>query len=159
MDETRSLFHRLRIVADQVHEQGNMTAGRRGILISLDRHGPQTVPQMARARPVSPQLIQTLVDDLLEDGLIESVHNPAHKRSRLMRLTPKGKEALDLMRQREERLLGNLSLDIPTADLQLAVTVLKAVRLLFESQRWSQLLCDEQPEVEVLAGERDSDNQ
>jgi hypothetical protein len=41
-----------------------MTAGKRGVLKGLDRLGPQTVPQMARARPVSRQHIQTLVNRL-----------------------------------------------------------------------------------------------
>ena len=76
-----ALFHRLQAVADEAYHQGELSAGRRGVLRGLDRHGPQTVPQMARARPVSRQYIQTLVDVLAKEGYVGLIANPAHKRS------------------------------------------------------------------------------
>jgi len=57
-----------------------LSAARRGVLRSLARLGPQTVPQMAGARPVSRQHIQTIVNALAADGLVETIDNPAHKR-------------------------------------------------------------------------------
>src|SRR5215813_8522065 len=57
-DEAVSLFHLLRALAARLHGQGEMTAARRGILRGLERLGPQSVPQLARARPVSRQHIQ-----------------------------------------------------------------------------------------------------
>src|SRR4030067_3517211 len=62
--EVVALFHRLRIVSEQIHRQGEMTSGKRGVLGSLDRFGPQTGPAMARGRPVPRQDIQTLVNQL-----------------------------------------------------------------------------------------------
>ncbi|HLE24134.1 MAG TPA: MarR family transcriptional regulator [Thermodesulfobacteriota bacterium] len=138
--EVVALFHRLRIVSEQIHRQGEMTSGKRGILGSLDRFGPQTVPEMARARPVSRQYIQTLVNQLMHEGLVEFIENPAHKRSHFVRLTPKGKELLDSMIQRETELLSQLKLDIPEKALHDGAGVLKAVRELFESKQWKELL-------------------
>src|SRR5262249_26714267 len=76
-DETRKLFHRLKAVAETVHGQGETSAGRRGILLDLARHGAHTVPQLARARPVSRQHIQTLVNALRTDRYVELIDNPA----------------------------------------------------------------------------------
>src|SRR5215467_8953227 len=91
IDQTVGLFHLLHTLAAQLHGAGELTAGRRGILRGLDRLGPQTVPQMARARPVSRQYVQLLVNDLEAEGLVELLENAAHKRSRLVRLTARGK--------------------------------------------------------------------
>jgi len=138
-DETRKLFHRLRAVAVEIHRQGELSGGRRGVLLDLDRLGPQTVPQMARARPVSRQHIQTIVNDLIEEGHVELVVNPAHKRSHLVRLTRKGKELVDAMNRREAKILTGMKIGIPEKDLQAAAAVLRAVRELLECEQWKRL--------------------
>lgn len=140
LNETVALFHRLRVVAEQIHRQGTMSAGRRGVLKNLERLGPQTVPQMARARPVSRQHIQTLVNQLAVDGLVELSDNPAHKRSRLVHLTPQGKTLVEAMTRREATLLSRLKIDIPEQDLRAASAVLRAVQALFEGGEWKRLL-------------------
>lgn len=132
------LFHRLTAAAEQIHRQGEMTAAKRGVLRGLDRVGPQTVPQMARARPVSRQFIQTLVNQLAEQGHVEFIDNPAHKRSRLVRLTPRGKELLEAMYRREAKALGQLEIGIPDENLRAAAAVLRAVRELFQSEQWKK---------------------
>src|SRR3712207_2909712 len=60
------------------------------VLRLLKVNGAQTVPQIARYRYVPRQSVQKLANEMLEDGVIELVNNPAHKRSKLLRLTPKG---------------------------------------------------------------------
>jgi DNA-binding MarR family transcriptional regulator len=65
INETVALFYRLRVVAEQIHRQGETSGPKRGLLKSLDRFGPQTVPQLARSRPVSRQYIQSIVNQLL----------------------------------------------------------------------------------------------
>ena len=140
VDETRRLFHRLGAVAKQVHRQGELSGGRRGILKDLERLGPQTVPQMARARPVSRQHIQTIVNQLADEGYVEFIENPAHKRSRLVGLTYKGKDLIDEMDQREGKLLSGLNIGIAEEDMRTASAVLRALREFFESPRWRQRL-------------------
>ncbi|MFQ5859776.1 MAG: MarR family winged helix-turn-helix transcriptional regulator [Anaerolineae bacterium] len=138
--ETVSLFHRLRVVVEQVHHQGEMTAGRLGVLRGLDLFGAQTVPQMARARPVSRQYIQTLVDELTREGHVEQTENPAHKRSRLVRLTPQGKRFVDAATRRQAKLFSRLKAGIPEKDLRTTASVLSALRTFFEGNQWRQLL-------------------
>lgn len=138
--ETVSLFHRLRAVAEEVHHQGDLTAGKLGVLRDLDLSGPQTVPQMARARPVSRQYIQTLVDQLTDDGHVELVDNPSHKRSRLVRLTPRGKALVDAATRRQAKVFSRLKIGVPEKDLRTAASVLRAMRGFFESNQWKALL-------------------
>jgi DNA-binding MarR family transcriptional regulator len=135
IDETTALFHLLHAVAAQLHGGGELTAGRRGVLRGLDRLGPQTVPQMARARPVSRQYIQSLVNDLEAEGLVETYENPAHRRSRLVRLTSRGRAALAEMYRREADLFATLDLPLSEDELRRAAAVLRVSRsALLEAQ-------------------------
>jgi DNA-binding MarR family transcriptional regulator len=68
-----------------------------GLLRSLKEHGPQTVPALARMRPVSRQHIQTLVDAMAEDGFVMFKPNLAHKRSQLVAITPEGERLYEAL--------------------------------------------------------------
>jgi DNA-binding MarR family transcriptional regulator len=142
-DATTALFHRLRATAVEVHGQGEPTAGRRGVLRDLHHWGAQTVPQMARRRPVSRQHIQTLVNGLMADGLVEVVDNPAHRRSHHVILTATGRALVEAMGRRETRLLAALPLALGPAgirDLERAAEVLTRVRTLLEGPTWKRLV-------------------
>src|SRR5690348_10370084 len=62
-----------------------------GILRLLIRDGPMTPPELARIRPISRQHCLTIINQLAEQGYIEFVENPRHKRSHLARVTKKGR--------------------------------------------------------------------
>jgi DNA-binding MarR family transcriptional regulator len=128
IDQTISLFHLLRALAEDLHGQGELTAARRGVLRGLDHFGPQTVPQMARARPVSRQYIQMLVGQLEADGLVELRDNIAHKRSRLVYLTPQGKAYLEMLYQREAALYTTLEIGLSEEALRSTAHVLRSLR-------------------------------
>lgn len=107
----RRLFHQLRALAETASSPaGGFTASHRAVLESLTTGGPQTVPAMARARPVARQHIQVLVNDLLDMGLVETLPNAAHKRSPLIGLTPAGKRRFAEIRQAERELLKAIKL-------------------------------------------------
>lgn len=65
----------------------------------LVKDGPQTVPEMARSRPVSRQHCQTIINALEAQGLVEFVDNPKHKTSKLVRATKKGRARFESMRK------------------------------------------------------------
>ena len=140
MSEAVALTHRLRAAAEEMHGEGELTAGRRGVLRSLQSGGPQTVPQLARSRPVSRQHIQMLVDGLAEDGLVEFVENPAHRRSRLVRLTAAGRQRFERMRARETEVFAALRLPIETGRLAEATAVLRQIKTALEGSEWKRLL-------------------
>ena len=135
--ETVALFHRLRAVSEQIHQLGELSAGKHGILKGLDLFGPQTVPQMAR--PVSRQYIQTLVNLLAVNGHVELVDNPGHKRSRLVRLTPGGKKLVEEMNRRQAEVLEQLPINISETELRKAASILRALRQVFEVHPWKKL--------------------
>ncbi len=140
LGEAVALYHRLRIVADEIHHQGEMTSGKGGVMKGLYRFGPQTVPQMARARPVSRQYIQTLVNMLADDGHVELIDNPAHKRSRLVSLTKKGELLVEEMINRQKRLLTQIKIGISERDLSRAANVLRDLREFFQGEKWETIL-------------------
>ncbi len=126
--ESMGLFFRLRAAGQRT---GHVTPGGGGIwgfLHSLAADGPQTVPQLARARPVTRQHIQQIANEAAADGLIEFIDNPAHKRSKLLRLTPKGERVDAEMTERLKTFAGDLAEDFDAAELATAARVLNAVR-------------------------------
>lgn len=127
-DANVALFHCLRAAAEQAHGEGEASAARRGILRGLERSGPRTVPQMARARRVSRQHIQVLVNGLVADGLLEAAPNPAHKRSPLIRLSQAGRLRLRRIASTEDSLLARLPPHPGKAALIQAAETLETLR-------------------------------
>jgi DNA-binding MarR family transcriptional regulator len=133
IDEVVALYHLLQVVAARVHSDIGLTPAQRGVLKSIERHGPQTVPQMARARPVSRQYIQTIVNQLIQEGLVEVISNPVHRRSGLIRLTPNGEELVTAVAEKERDIISRLKIDACDEDLQFAALVLQKVRDCFDT--------------------------
>ena len=94
--------------------------------------GPHTVPQIARMRPVARQHIQKLANEMAADGLIELIDNPAHKRSKLLRLTPKGEARYEELSAMFVDLIEQCARGMNEADLRTAATVLRAFRAKLE---------------------------
>ena len=140
--QVRRLFHRLGHDVTALHTETGITAGMRAVLESVIAKGPQTVPDMARVRPVSRQHIQGLVNALLAAGLIETIDNPAHRRSRLVRATDAGQAAYDRLRAREAEAFRRLPLGIAAAELNLAARVLATVLEALEGAEWRSIVAD-----------------
>lgn len=138
IDETRSLFHRLNAAAKELHAEDNITAGKRGVLLDLRRLGPRTVPQLARARPVSRQHIQSLVNPLSDEGYVEFTGNPAHRGSPLIRLTARGRDLARRISQREAEPLTRAAGRVPKADLEKTLATLHSINEFFDSGDWKQ---------------------
>lgn len=135
IDEVRLLFHRLDRVAGELHRREGITTGQRGILEFLLNRGAASVPQIARARNVTRQHIQLLVNSLLESGLVVGQENPAHRRSRLIELSAGGRRAILRMKKRETRLLEQLDFGIGDSQLSSAVNVLRRLRKSLDKTR------------------------
>src|SRR5512138_379249 len=128
LDQVRLLWHVLVHASERLHGAERVTVGMRAVLEWLARNGPSTVPHVARGRRVTRQHIQALVNELLEHRLVALEDNPAHRRSALVRLTPKGRTAIERMKRRERRFLGGLPLEVRPDDLRRAATTLARVR-------------------------------
>lgn len=107
--EIRAAFRALRAFSDQMNEPRGITAARRAVMEYLSDHGAATVPQIAEAKSVSRQHIQTVADELVASGLAEWADNPAHRRSRLLALSLQGTKVFDDIRRDEAAYLQTLS--------------------------------------------------
>jgi DNA-binding MarR family transcriptional regulator len=139
VDETIALHHRLLWVADQLHGADGLSTAQRGILRGLVRYGPQTVPELARARSVRRQTIQPVVDELEAAGLVELSKNPQHARSRLVRIRPRGVAIVERMDTVDRRVLAGVGVGLERRHIEIAVSTLRTVRERFETKlRWAQ---------------------
>lgn len=128
MLEVLQTFHRLRAVGA---EEGAVTAGGGGswgLMRSLAEGGPQTVPAIARSRPVSRQHIQKLADELVADGLVAFVDNPAHKRSKLLSLTPAGRARYKALAARIQEIADRIGRGLDARDVGAAADLLAGIR-------------------------------
>jgi len=90
MLEVAQCFFRIKALGQKTGLITSWGGGAFGFMRSIALLGPLTVPQIADMRPTSRQRMQRLADELADEGLVKFVDNPKHRRSKLVRLTPKG---------------------------------------------------------------------
>ena len=95
IEAVRACARELRFTIGELHNDLGVTAAVRSVKEHLRQKGPSTVPDIARAKSVSRQNIQVIVDSLLQSGLVSIKPNPVHKRSSLVALTKKGESTFD----------------------------------------------------------------
>jgi DNA-binding MarR family transcriptional regulator len=120
-------FFKLRAFGQRVGAMTSWGGGSWGLMRSLALGGPQTVPQLARARPVARQRIQRIVDELAAAGLVELADNPHHRRSKLVRLTSRGEARYAEVTQRLREAAARLTVGLPPAEVETARRTLAAL--------------------------------
>lgn len=118
------VYRRVARLVEQDEQVSGLSVGVRNVLDQLRRDGERTVPQLARAQDLSRQYTQRMVDQAAADGLVELIENPAHRRSRLVRLTPAGDAAITAVIERELSLLERVGGDLTAAELDGTLRVL-----------------------------------
>jgi DNA-binding MarR family transcriptional regulator len=112
-----------RIVAASLVEE-HLSVPVRAVLERLFASGPQTVPQVARWLLVPRQVAQRLADEAAALGLVEWTPNPAHRRSKLARLTDTGRATFDRIHTAELARLQPIADRLPAEDVAACVRVL-----------------------------------
>ena len=125
INEVRLLYQSMVQMGEQIHKDSTISMGMRAVLEYLDRNGPTTVPQMAKARRVTRQRIQALVNALLAEGLVEIQPNPASKRSPLVGLCETGAAKILQMREHEGRFMKVAISDKKLRDAAATLAVLR----------------------------------
>lgn len=118
------VYRRVARIVEQDEQISGLQVGVRNVLDQLRRDGDRTVPQLARTQELSRQYTQRMVDRARADGLVELVDNPAHRRSRLVRLTPAGETAITAVIERELSLLARVGGDLTASELDGTLRVL-----------------------------------
>ena len=128
-DEVRRTHNTLAAVVDDLHAERAIPVRLRAALEYLERHGPTTVPDIARARGVTRQHIQTTVNELLDRSLVAYAPNPQHRRSHLVALTNNGAETIAAMQRAERTALEPRLPELDPADLAAATATLRSLRI------------------------------
>lgn len=133
--EVRRSFWEMAALADHLVEDLGLTASSRAVLEFLSDNGPATVPAIALAKSVRRQSIQQLVDRLRSQSLVTLEDNPAHLRSKLVRLSSEGKRIFAIIRTREGKLLEEMVAPLDGDALRAAIKTLRQVRASLEIRR------------------------
>src|SRR6266478_2952283 len=118
MLEVAQFFFRIRAVGQKTGLITSWGGGTFGFIRSLALLGPLTVPQIARMRPTSRQRMQRLADELAAEGLVEFIENPKHRRSKLVRLTPKGETRYRELKARFLAIASTLGVGVSEGDIR-----------------------------------------
>ncbi|MFF4585077.1 MarR family winged helix-turn-helix transcriptional regulator [Streptomyces sp. NPDC001388] len=126
------LYRRALRKVEQGEAVEGASVGVRSVLDLLQRKGDMTVPQMGRVMALSRQFVQRMVNDAAARGWVESIPNPAHQRSSLIRLTEEGRRLITLVLGREHMLNRQVGGDLTDAEVRACVRVLTQMLRTFE---------------------------
>jgi DNA-binding MarR family transcriptional regulator len=116
----------LTAAGDALAEPAGQTTARWRVLAAVEQR-PLTVAQIARAWSLARQSVQRVADLLEQDGLVTYEENPAHRRAKLVCLTPSGRTALARIQAAQLEWANALGARIGVADLRAANAVLERV--------------------------------
>lgn len=123
--ELRVLVGRLRRRLREVDDVHELTASQLAVLGRLDRDGPASTSDLAKAERVRPQSMATTVAVLEERGMIARRRDPGDGRRQLIELTPTADEAVSGSRRaRDEWLERALRERFSTEELATVVSAL-----------------------------------
>jgi DNA-binding MarR family transcriptional regulator len=125
--EVFRLNGRLLQVGDELVKPVGLTSSRWQIL-GVVEHAPASVAHVAREMGLTRQSIQRTADLLAADGMVEYTDNPHHRRAKLMKITPGGREALDYVEERQVTWTDQVGGEHSLEDMRTAVTVLRRIR-------------------------------
>jgi DNA-binding MarR family transcriptional regulator len=133
--ETFRFNGRLLAAGDALTADLGLSSARWQVLGALQLAGrPLTVPQIARNMGLTRQGVQRLADLLADRGLMEFVDNPEHQRAKLLRLTARGRAALERIDRRQRRWAARMVRGLDRRALRGAYLVLRRLRERLEEE-------------------------
>ena len=125
MLEVAQCFFKIRALGQKTGFITGWGGGAFGFMRSLALLGPLTVPQIAQMRPTSRQRMQRLANELAAEGLVEFIDNPKHRRSKLVRLTPKGDARYRELDARLLSIASTMCVALSEADIRKTVEIVR----------------------------------
>jgi DNA-binding MarR family transcriptional regulator len=120
------LTRRFTVAGEALAKPAGQTLARWLVLETIQDR-PATVAQIARTLLLARQGVQRLADVLVDDGLASYQDNPAHRRAKLLRLEPPGRDALRTIQTAQAAWADALGAELGAADLQQASVVLDRI--------------------------------
>jgi DNA-binding MarR family transcriptional regulator len=125
MLEVAQCFFKIRALGQKAGFITGWGGGAFGFMRSLALLGPLTVPQIAQMRPTSRQRMQRLANELAAEGLVEFIDNPKHRRSKLVRLTPKGDARYWELNARLLSIASTMGVALSEADIRKTTAIVR----------------------------------
>ena len=100
----------------------------RWLVLETVQDAPATVAQIARTLHLARQGVQRLADLLVRDGLAAYENNPAHRRAKLLRITPQGRTTLRTIKTAQAAWADALAAKIGEEELRQASILLDQVQ-------------------------------
>jgi DNA-binding MarR family transcriptional regulator len=116
----------LAAAGDALAEPAGQTTARWRVLAAVES-SPRSVAQIARGWSLARQSVQRVADLLEQDGLIAYEGNPAHRRAKLVCLTPAGRAVLERIQATQREWADAAGARIGAADLRTANRILARV--------------------------------
>lgn len=99
----------------------------RWVVMDAVAEAPATVAEVSRQFEYARQSVQRVADLLVADGLASYEDNPRHRRARLLRLTPAGRQARDAINVAQKAWSDELGARVGEADLRKAAGILERI--------------------------------
>jgi DNA-binding MarR family transcriptional regulator len=129
--EVFQLNGRLLAAGDRLTRPVGQTSARWQVLGAIDRE-PRSVSQIARVMGLTRQSVQRTADRLQAEGIVAYADNPAHRRAKLVTLTPQGRSVLDWITQRQIVWANGLGARLGAVEVGRALQVIRAFRQALE---------------------------
>ena len=123
----RRLFRALADKASENLGKYQLTVADRAVTEFLYQHEKLSLPEIAARYQVSRQHVQVTVNSLLAKGLLESMPNPRHKRSVLLKLSRDGGALFTKILAKDEETVERLFAKIPDSDQKATRRTLQAL--------------------------------
>ena len=127
MLETAQFFFRIRALGQKTGLITSWGGGAFGLMRSLALLGALTVPQIAQMRPTSRQRMQRLADELADQGLVEFIDNPRHRRSKLVRLTRKGEARYQKLHARFLAIASTMGVGLSEGEIRKTIDIVRKI--------------------------------
>jgi DNA-binding MarR family transcriptional regulator len=99
----------------------------RWLVLEMVQDEPATVSDVARRLGLTRQAVQRLADLLVADGLATYEDNPRHRRAKLLRIAPPGRERLHEIQAAQREWANRLGAELGQAELERASALLDRV--------------------------------
>ncbi len=120
---------RLQLTGDRLVAELGLTSARWQILGAIAQaEKPEPVAWHARNMGVHRQGVQRIINELAQEGIVEFLPNPQHKRAHLVTLTPRGKDLYEAAMALQIPWVNELSKDILPDEIAIAQQVINVLK-------------------------------
>ncbi len=124
---TRRLFRALAQKSGENLEEFGISVADRAVMEFLYPENMHSVPEIAELYKVSRQHVQTTINSLLSQGLVNTQENPRHKRSPHIMLNSEGRKLFATVLKKDEETIEKLFSHLAKNDVQITHKTLQSL--------------------------------